>query len=546
MIARPVPRTRSLARAPLVTPLPISAIISTNNQHSLFPARAAPASRRHQQPIMTTDYLDFELELDPPTSNGSYPLSVVQSPAGNAHGTLTLPDLPDRLAQRARQGDAAGVKALGTLLFDALLTQSGVLGTYAKSLGAADAQGKSLRIKLRIVDPTLACIPWELLYDPRFGEFIALSHETPIVRYTEVAQPIRPLTVTLPLRILGMAVDPTGQLNLEAEKRAVETSLKTLVDKGVVELAWLGGDTWRDIQRALRPGKGPWHVFHFIGHGGFERTVAASGQDGERHLKLVNSPPSVLTGGEGHLLLAGDDGAEQTLAASELGRLLAGHASLRLVVLNACHGATSAPLDLFSGIAATLIRRGVPAVIAMQAAILDAAGVELGRTFYEALADGLPIEGALTEARIAVSMAQRDRLDWAAPVLYLRSQDGVLFELPTVAKPPAQPPAPTGELTGTPTVKVPDKVLKLTGAQFGAFQAALLSTFTMETLSNMVRVHLNENLGAIAGGSNLSAVIFNLIDWAQRTGHLSDLIRGALAAAPKNPDLTAFVASLGG
>ena len=116
-----------------------------------------------------TDYLDFELELDPAGSNGSYPLSVVQSPAGNARGTLTLPDPPQRLAQRAQQGDSADAKALGRLLFDALFTQSGVFGSYANSVGAADAQGKSLRIKLRVVDPALACVPWELLYDPQAG-----------------------------------------------------------------------------------------------------------------------------------------------------------------------------------------------------------------------------------------------------------------------------------------------------------------------------------------------------------------------------------------
>ena len=29
---------------------------------------------------------------------------------------------------------------------------------------------------------------------------------------------------------------------------------------------------------------------------------------------------------------------------------------------------------------------------------------------------------------------------------------------------------------------------------------------------------------AVAGGSNLSAIAFNLIDWAQRTGRLGELI----------------------
>lgn len=38
-----------------------------------------------------------------------------------------------------------------------------------------------------------------------------------------------------------------------------------------MDLQWLSGQTWRDLQRAMR--RGPWHVFHFIGHGGFERNA---------------------------------------------------------------------------------------------------------------------------------------------------------------------------------------------------------------------------------------------------------------------------------
>ena len=341
---------------------------------------------------MDTTYLDFELELGMGDSGG-YPLSVIYAPAGNGRGVLHLPAAPLSLAGQVQNGSALTGQALGHALFDALFTHSGLNLPYYESIGMADGQGLRLRVKLRIVDPALAVVPWELLYDARLGEFVARDHATPVVRYAEVAQPIQPLTVTPPLHILGMAVDPTHTLDLPAEQRAVEQALQNLQARGLATLTWIQGGTWRDIQREMR--RGPWHVFHFIGHGGFANQA---GESGTRHLVATQPGASPAPGG-GYLLLADNAAQPHQVTAGELGRLLAGHDSLRLVFLNACHGATSDPANLFSSAAATLMRRGVPAAIAMQFAILDAAGVELARTFYEALADGLPVEAALTDAR---------------------------------------------------------------------------------------------------------------------------------------------------
>ena len=216
---------------------------------------------------MTHDYLDFELELGLGDATAGWPVSVVQSPAGNARDILRLPGAPDQLALDAQGLDAADARRYGQTLFDALLGHSLVGNSYTESLGAANALGKGLRVRLRIVDPALAVIPWELIYEQRFGEFMALSHETPLLRTAEAAQPLQPLAVTPPLRILGLAVDPTGELDLAAERAAVADALAGLVQRGQAELVWLAGGTWRDIQRALRGSNGAWHIFHFIGHG---------------------------------------------------------------------------------------------------------------------------------------------------------------------------------------------------------------------------------------------------------------------------------------
>ena len=167
-----------------------------------------------------------------------------------------------------------------------------------------------------------------------------------------------------------------------------------------------GGQGWRDLNVALRHG-GPWHVLHFIGHGGFNSVA-----------------------GEGVLVLAGEAGRSLALPASDLALLVEKHQSLRLVVLNACDTAQASALDAFSSVAGALLRRGIPSVLAMQFPITDPAAVEFSRTFYEGLADRLPVDTAVTEARHAVRITLPGTLEWGTPVLYLRSADGGIFGQP--------------------------------------------------------------------------------------------------------------------
>ena len=177
-----------------------------------------------------------------------------------------------------------------------------------------------------------------------------------------------------------------------------------LCARGLVTVSWLEGQTWRDLQREMQGG--PWHIFHFVGHGGFD-----DGKD------------------EGFVCLTGEDGRAQPLGATQLGRLLADHRSLRLVLLNACEGSRGGGRDVFSSTASILVRRGVPAVLAMQYEITDGAAIEFARAFYEALSRGLSVDAAVAEARKAVSLEVANTVEWGTPVLYMRTPDGVLFDV---------------------------------------------------------------------------------------------------------------------
>ncbi|MEZ4865409.1 MAG: SUMF1/EgtB/PvdO family nonheme iron enzyme [Caldilineaceae bacterium] len=375
------------------------------------------------------EYLDFNLAIGPGQGR-AYPVTV-HSPAGEAHVTMTFPfdtlALDNRLkdlqiallssggTRRGLLPEEETVQTFGRELFDLLITGE-VRSRYDVSQERARQQGKGLRLKLSIQPPTLAALPWEYLYDARTGAYICLALDTPIVRYLDLAQPIAPLAVTPPLRILGMVVSPRDlqRLDVQVEKQRVERAVKALQDQGLVELTWLAGQSWRELRRTLLGSQ--WQIFHFVGHGSFD----------SRHE-------------EGTIALADGAGDARFFTATEFGHLLADHRSLRLVLLNACLGARGSKQDVFSSTAATLVRRGIPAVVAMQEAITDQAAIEFAQTFYENLASGLPVDAAVAEARKAILFEIANTLEWGTPVLYMRAADGRIFDLPSLPKPASEP-----------------------------------------------------------------------------------------------------------
>ncbi len=297
-------------------------------------------------------YLDFELEIAA-GSGREYPVTVVRSVGDEVHETilfpfdelalenqlLTLQNALLRSGGRRRQimlSEEQAVQNFGRSLFDALFIRE-VRSQYAISQREAFSQGKGLRLKLCIQSSELAALPWEFLYYPDRATYVSLSSNTPIVRYLELPQPPQPFAITLPLRILGMIASPknVAGLYVNNEKLRIEKATEDLRANGLCDLTWLEGRTWHDLQRAMCGG--PWHIFHFIGHGGFD-SYAEEG------------------------LIALEDEAEKAhfLSATKLGWLLADHRSLCLVILNSCEGGRGSARDIFSSTAAILARQGIP------------------------------------------------------------------------------------------------------------------------------------------------------------------------------------------
>ncbi|MGZ6832711.1 MAG: CHAT domain-containing protein, partial [Mycobacteriaceae bacterium] len=363
---------------------------------------------------------NLEVEINS-GAGGAYRVAVRSDAAGDTQATPTrFPFDEQMLARRLEAVEFALVRSAATVrrlappdeqpvqefgrqlfefLFPAEVREH--LNAVRRQAAQEDTQ---VQVRLRIGPPELAALPWEFLYDPGRDDYLCLS--TPLVRYLDVQEPRRPLAVPPPLRILGMVARPgeLDTLNVDHEKRRLQQALAQLESSGGVQLTWVEGQTWWDLQSALD--QGGWHIFHFIGHGGFDQQS-----------------------GEGILALADEDGGVYRLAASDLGLLLGEHWSLRLVVLNSCESARASASDVFSSTAAVLMRRGIPAVVAMQYDISDQAAIAFARGLYTGVAGRHPVDQAVTRARRAIKLAHRNTLEWATPVLYLRSARAELFDL---------------------------------------------------------------------------------------------------------------------
>jgi hypothetical protein len=126
---------------------------------------------------------------------------------------------------------------------------------------------------------------------------------------------------------------------------------------------------------------------------------------------------------------------------------------------------------------------------------------------------------------------------WGSPGGYERLTPYMLMHASSTAADATHAAAAQDAALAKPPVGQVSEIGELDGQLIGAFQIALLDSFTLDTMRQMTRVYLDETLEGIAGGSDFSGVIFNLIAWAERNGRLLDLLNGATTAVPGNAKL---------
>ena len=328
------------------------------------------------------------------------------SSQGEVRGELRL-DM-DRTKQTLRLinhqvKDGELLKGLGYELYQALFPNE-INARFQAAIAGAQANNHSVRLRLIFEFPQLAALPWEFLYDKQTNTFLGNNTQTVLSRYIDVPIQKRDIkSASLPLKVLVIISSPSNlaKLDVAGEEKLIREALRKHIKAGQIELDVLQEATIRNINQKLR--EKSYNVFHFIGHGEFNHD-------------------------KGYIALVNQDGTANLLDDERFANFFLGDRNLGLVILNSCQGATVSVNQVFAGTAPNLVRRGIPAVVAMQYPIFDDVAKIFADEFYRTLALGYPVDAAIQATRNAISMeVGLDRRDFATPVLYMRASDGIIL-----------------------------------------------------------------------------------------------------------------------
>lgn len=320
--------------------------------------------------------------------------------------TLALDDgLRWRLAELEHEPEAYGRQLFAAVFPQASRLREGL----REALAHAQGIGHRLRIRLHLAPGLSGPVHgmfWELLLDPDRKVAIGRSPDTALSRYS-----------TVPLALGQPANGRPRLLALVAAPENAERFQMAAIDRGMthrrLEHAFAAaGMDFEILEPPATPGRlreglasGDFHVLHIFGHGLIRqrgRQTAA-------------------------LMLENEDGAALPVDEDVLAEIFLGERGLRLVTLVACHGGALSSNDAFSGLAARLVERGIPAVIGMGRAVTFGLGHLFTDHLYRNLARTGRVDVAVNEARQQLYLNDPKNIDWSSPILYMRLPDGLLW-----------------------------------------------------------------------------------------------------------------------
>ncbi|HEY9710485.1 MAG TPA: CHAT domain-containing protein, partial [Oculatellaceae cyanobacterium] len=327
--------------------------------------------------------------------------------------------------------------ALGQQLYNALF-QGSLRDSWIMAQAIAQNQGKVLRLRLGLKGTRLPRLPWEVLHEG--DRPLATGIEVAFSRYqlgTERKRLVTkrssgsndgsPCESDQTLRILMVIASPSDQETLELSQEANhlknELSRRPFNNSRKIELDILEQPGREQLTQSLEQGQ--YQVFHYAGHS----NLGESGGD----LYLVSNKT----------------GLTETLTGDDLAGLLANN-NVQMAIFNSCRGAYTATSNALDNrkernLAEALVKRGIPAVLAMAERIPDEVALTLTRLFYRNLNQDYPIDLSLSRARQGlISAYGSNQLYWALPVLYLhREFNGLLTNGDDASDRPEEPFVPT-------------------------------------------------------------------------------------------------------
>lgn len=291
------------------------------------------------------------------------------------------------------------LKSFGSVLYNRLFTKE-IGDVWRNFKEKEDFVTLCIRISREV--ERLELLPWETLYDGR--EFIAAGACTGLTRLPlDISIKTDLPALSYPLKMLALLSSPLDleddeRLNLEKEQEILLRGVNFPAGQGRLLVDFEDEAQLPIIENALET---PYPLFHFSGHG--------------------IDPKS-----GGGLLLEDMGGKKRVSPVGEVMETLEkGIRHFRLAVIVGCYTACTLYASGFQDLARALARKGVPGVLAMQFSISDRGGIMLAEHLYPKLAEGQPVDKALSAIRRM--MLQVDdpviRGDAFAMVLFLGGED---------------------------------------------------------------------------------------------------------------------------
>ena len=414
------------------------------------------------------------------------------------------------------------VKAFGEALFNALfdpVLRQDFVGLYNQ---AVHTEGKLLRIELDIDEqalPDVAALPWEFMRLPQDANLGTLwIGSAPDLIFSRrrsqwyVPNPIR-LEAGEKLRI-AVAVSAPENLGPVQYDKVLE-GLQKLVEKQPDQFELLPVLTKAnalslDDLLARDP-----HILHFIGHG---RLQADGNQLADGQIAFT------------------DDmfGEAEWVSADFFADLLNTHRP-GVVLMQACEGGMASASQAFVGVASRIVQQNIPVVVAMQYEVSNMTAIRFALKFYQEKEKKSPVDSAAQNGRRAVALAtQYKRRDFATPVLFMRVEDGQLFEHagavaqqpePAQQEPAQQPPkADNANNSNIPMAAQATAIYKIISASFSKEDFIDLCTPLGIDPENL-------------RDSSKNSMAQDLFGKAQRTGRLDVLVKQIAAMRPDTVDM---------
>lgn len=411
------------------------------------------------------------------------------------------------------------VKALGEALFNALfdpVLRQDFVSFYNQ---AVHTEGKLLRIEMDIDEqalPDVAALPWEFMRLPKDANLgILWVGSTPDLIFSRrrsqwfVPNPIQ-LEAGEKLRIAVAVSAPEDLGPVQYEK--VVQGLEKLVEKqpNMVELLPVltqANALSLDELLAQDP-----HILHFIGHGRLQ-------EEGDS--------------AEGQIAFTDDIfGEAEWVDADFFADLLNTHRP-GVVLMQACEGGMASASQAFVGVASRIVQQNIPVVVAMQYEVSNMTAVRFALKFYQEMAEGSPVDRAAQNGRRAVALkTQYKGRDFATPVLFMRVEDGQLFQYAGATQQqkrkeqaPQQQPNPGNANNSTiPPADKAAAIYKIISTNF--------SKEEIEDLSKQLDID-PENLRS----STKNSMAQDLFGKAQRNSRLDALVNNIAAMRPETVDM---------